>query len=266
MGPRFSRLILVALLQACSTDGPSANGFRCSTAGTCPSGYTCIEDRCWKGGLRPDGDAAQEAVDATAPADTVPAPGDSLGAANFDASLMDGTPPGDGPGFDVPAAEAAGDARGQVTDGQLAPDAPTSSIDAPADAMPSPDLVPTGAPNGSPCSRRQDCSSGFCAPDGTCCDSDCTAACEACNVAGDLGRCTRGPSGQPRGKPACAGAGECGGSCNGSSPTCVFPTSACGIPSCSGNVLTKSGTCNGAGTCSSGGTQDCGAFRCVGSA
>ena len=264
---KFARMVFLASLAGCSNDGLTTNGFRCSTAGACPSGFTCLEGLCWKGGVRPDAQAAQEGADA-APSigdrDAGAGLGDSRAAPSADLALPDGTT------ADARAeatVDVAVDAPGRVPDGPPGADIsapiPDALLPSP-DVLTPPDVGPAGAPNGSPCTRRQDCASGSCAPDGTCCDNDCQAACEACNIAGSVGRCTRVTSGQPHGKPACAGSGECAGSCTGASPACVFPTSACGTASCSGNVLTKPGTCNGSGTCSSGGTQDCGGFRCAG--
>jgi hypothetical protein len=141
---------------------------------------------------------------------------------------------------------------------------PPRDMALPQDAPISADTPPARSPNGATCSRRQDCASNSCSPDGHCCDDDCTSPCEACDVPGDVGRCSRVPSGQPHAKPACPGSGECAARCDGSSPACVFPTAACGTASCSGHLLTQRGTCNGAGMCLPGGSQDCGQFGCTG--
>jgi hypothetical protein len=253
--PPSKWLCLFILLGACSQGGPTANGFRCSTTGTCPASYRCIDDRCWKGGELPDGQVDQQDVGAPVPLDGPG--GDSDPLVDAKASMT----------FDAPS----GDAFARPPDGPHE-DSATPSVDAPAsadapappqDGAPRLDTGSVRASNGTPCARDQDCESGSCSPDGLCCNTDCTSPCEACNVAGNLGRCTRVPSGQPHGKPACGGSGSCAGSCNGTSAMCVFPASACGTATCSGNVLTKTGTCDGAGSCRPGGTQNCGAFLCT---
>src|SRR6185369_14054860 len=61
---------------------------------------------------------------------------------------------------------------------------------------------------GQTCSQLTDCVSGQC-QDGYCCNSSCTGACAACNVAGSLGSCTNVPSGQQTG--ACSGTQACDG-------------------------------------------------------
>lgn len=255
MTGRFLMAVALALsaVAACKSDGPSANGFRCSTQGTCPQGYQCLEDRCWRGGVRPDATPPDDQPDAA----SVDAP---RGGATPEAGGADAPPPP----LDTPTGDTGAPPADARTDTTM-----TMDLARPADSAPPPDLgpLPDGprslSPNGAPCTRREDCQSGSCSPDGTCCNTDCTSPCEACDVAGNVGRCTRVPSGQPHGKPACTGSGECGGSCNGTSAMCAFPTSACGTAICSGAVLTRKGTCNGAGICAPGGTQDCGSvYRC----
>src|SRR5829696_2573039 len=71
----------------------------------------------------------------------------------------------------------AGDPDGGAAAGKPAPDAP-----APLE-------------NGRVCARGEQCASGRCV-DGRCCNDACGGACEACNVAGEEGRCTSVPAGE----------------------------------------------------------------------
>jgi hypothetical protein len=88
------------------------------------------------------------------------------------------------------------------------------------------------APAGTSCSTGAECQSGNCV-DGVCCGSSSCAACQACNVAGNLGTCTNiavdgtdnNPVGTCTGNNACDGTGTCkkkdGQACSGSNAECV---------------------------------------------
>jgi hypothetical protein len=66
---------------------------------------------------------------------------------------------------------------------------------------------------GDRCVRGGTCASTFCV-DGRCCDGACGNPCDACDVAGQLGRCTTSPLGRA-GNPSCAPY-----ACNGASTAC----------------------------------------------
>jgi hypothetical protein len=115
--------------------------------------------------------------------------------------------------------------------------------------------------NGQTCTASTDCVYGNCI-DGYCCDTGCSAACKACNVAGSLGTCTNIPSGQTDTNPAgiciapnaCDGAGNCkkqvGQSCSGASE-CVngycVDGYCCGTASCT--TCQSCGLAGTLGTC-----------------
>jgi hypothetical protein len=118
---------------------------------------------------------------------------------------------------------------------------------------------------GAPCTAANQCLSGQCV-DGVCCNKPCAGQCEACDIAGTLGRCTN-VIGAPHGsRPACAGDGTaCDGFCNGTLNTaCFLPgnTTQCRTPSCSNGVATLAASCIGTGSCPAVATQDCGEFVC----
>jgi hypothetical protein len=109
---------------------------------------------------------------------------------------------------------------------------------------------------GQACGGASECWNGLCV-DGYCCNSSCnTSQCQACNVAGSLGTCAVTTGAPINGRMACNGSGTCGGSCDGTHPTCQYPNggTGCGVQSCApgagGAVVTPVGTCNGSGGCS----------------
>jgi hypothetical protein len=105
-------------------------------------------------------------------------------------------------------------------------------------------------PLGRSCTLGTQCASGECV-DGYCCNSTCTASCQACDVAGALGTCTTLTSGEPHGsRAACAGSGTCQGQCTGST-SCTYSTAQCEPQSCSGGLEKTASSCNGAGSCNS---------------
>lgn len=96
---------------------------------------------------------------------------------------------------------------------------------------------------GEGCSAGGECESGFCA-DGVCCNTACSGQCETCGGA-SKGTCTLVTGIPIAPRQPCNGAGtSCGGTCDGSSPTCTYVTAG---TICGGSC---SGTCDGAGTCS----------------
>jgi hypothetical protein len=88
-------------------------------------------------------------------------------------------------------------------------------------------------PTGQACSNGNECVTGFCA-DGRCCNRACTAACEACNLAGALGTC--GPSDLTRDPANC---GSCGTRCSTNHVAAV-----CTAGKCSGACQTGWADCN----------------------
>ncbi|MGB7810900.1 MAG: hypothetical protein WBP56_07175, partial [Polyangia bacterium] len=127
--------------------------------------------------------------------------------------------------------------------------------------------------NGSTCVLPTDCTSGFCSPEGVCCNEQCGGGCQSC-VTPNRGTCTPIGVGKPpltttpvtcpaSGSGKCGNTGNCDGagacqqasSCNDgnactSKDTCTGGTCA-GTPySCTPDQCHQGGTCNGDGTCS----------------
>jgi len=117
--------------------------------------------------------------------------------------------------------------------------------------------------SGATCTASRECETGFCT-DGVCCNTACTAQCEACNESGSAGTCSP-VSGNPRGaRLACKGdPSVCGGSCDGSNrSSCKYePTSKTCGSKCVNNSETVN-TCDGAGTCSEGDPTACAPYEC----
>jgi MYXO-CTERM domain-containing protein len=109
---------------------------------------------------------------------------------------------------------------------------------------------------GGTCSSDHECSSGHCV-DKVCCDSACANQCEACDIAGSVGKCTPVAHDQPHPpRAACLGA-QPGAPC--SAPSCdgVDRTRCAGVASdktvcapgtCNSNT-SNAGLCDGKGTC-----------------
>lgn len=111
-----------------------------------------------------------------------------------------------------------------------------------------------GKKGGKTCNSGADCTGGNCV-DGYCCDSACDKTCEACNIAGSEGSCTKIPvNTDPDGE--CLGPDVvCGGACDG--------LGQCGFP----GIGTACGTCkacDGTGTCAKMPPDDsaCGEIDC----
>lgn len=111
---------------------------------------------------------------------------------------------------------------------------------------------------GDPCSQGAECMSGFCF-DGVCCNGDCSSSCKQCNAVGTVGTCTLTTQPQPDAqRVACVVQGECGGTCDGASPDCVYPGSnqeivPCGTTpdSCKNDMVRVTHRCDGFGDCGS---------------
>ena len=120
--------------------------------------------------------------------------------------------------------------------------------------------------NGSKCTGAAQCTSGNCV-DGYCCDLACGGSCQACDLAGAIGKCTTLPANQtPRsGRTACT-AGTCGSRCDGTSTSCAFASSAtsCGAAKCSAGTATAAVNCDGKGACPTAATTSCGGLVCSG--
>lgn len=106
-----------------------------------------------------------------------------------------------------------------------------------------------GLANGTACAPGDSCASGNCV-DGYCCDSSCTDPCAACDVSGKLGTCSAVSGAVHGSRTACTnfGMSPCGGTCDGTSTQCTYPTVSCGTQSCTSGVAMASGTCS-MGTC-----------------
>jgi hypothetical protein len=124
----------------------------------------------------------------------------------------------------------------------------------------------TKSPDGTPCSTGDTCASHECV-DGVCCHTDCKGQCEACDEPGQAGTCVP-VSGVPRGnRAACAGSGDCVGSCDGqNAASCAYPGSGttCRQPACEKGRATLGAFCNGAGECPPEEDLDCASASCQG--
>jgi hypothetical protein len=126
------------------------------------------------------------------------------------------------------------------------------------------------SPDGASCTSASGCLSGHCA-DGVCCNSDCTVACVACNLAGKEGTCSNVPSGASDLHGTCSdqGAATCGqtGKCNGAGGCALYAAgTVCAPPVCSGDHKTWFDTakCTGLGSgCPAGTSYGCSPYVCV---
>ncbi len=117
---------------------------------------------------------------------------------------------------------------------------------------------------GGGCTANTECDTGLCV-DGVCCETACDGQCQACNEPNQAGTCVT-VAGTPRsGRPACAGTGDCQGTCDGTTATsCSMPDTSktCAAGSCASGTATAASTCDGAGTCQAGMETNCGAYTC----
>ncbi len=149
--------------------------------------------------------------------------------------------------------------------------------------------------NGDACSGASACLSGNCV-DGRCCDTACTGSCQACDVAGAIGKCTNVASGAPRAPKTCGAyamctSGACSASCTADAECttgsycllgkCVSKkanSASCGSGvECASGVCAAGACCDracdgecescGSGTCTPrAATEACGLAGCVGAA
>jgi len=120
------------------------------------------------------------------------------------------------------------------------------------------------------CGNDLECGSGHCV-DGVCCDTACDGQCEACDVAGKLGKCTA-VAGKPHSfRPKCddGGGDVCKAhACDGSidPKSCVGYENGggveCGNASCSGSTFQATGACDGKGTCVKPESRACAPYAC----
>ena len=117
---------------------------------------------------------------------------------------------------------------------------------------------------GTTCGADSQCLNGVC-QDGVCCETACDGQCQACNEPNQAGTCVTVAGASRAGRAACAGTGDCQGSCDGSDPTsCTLPdtSTTCATGTCTSGTATAASTCDGAGTCQAGMETNCGAYTC----
>jgi len=112
--------------------------------------------------------------------------------------------------------------------------------------------------NGQTCGANGDCTSGLCV-DGYCCNSNCGASCEACDVTGSLGTCAR-VTGAPHGTRTDCGLYACQGSVNTCPTTCSSDAGCAAGNYCSGTTCVPKEP-NGS-TCPTG-ARECASGNCV---
>ena len=129
-----------------------------------------------------------------------------------------------------------------------------------------------GRQAGDACSAATQCGSGFCSPDGVCCDRACTGGCEACNLPATPGVCTNVPAGA---MPA-MGHDSCGpdakssckrdGTCDGKGGCALWQNVVCKPASCdaTANKATAASKCDGQGTCVTPNAVICDPYLCLG--
>jgi hypothetical protein len=151
-------------------------------------------------------------------------------------------------------------------DGGAPPDArPDSAADRPgADAPGATDGQGSGLNTGQACQAAGQCKSGFCA-DGVCCDTACTGACQACNRTARVGTCGAAPGGTKDTRCATQDPTTCGfdGTCAVGGTCQRYPAgTSCSAGTCSGNILSGAGACDGNGACVTGAPKSCVPYIC----
>jgi hypothetical protein len=108
---------------------------------------------------------------------------------------------------------------------------------------------------GDPCKMPMDCVGGNCA-DKICCDVACGNACEACNLAGSVGKCTKVPAGQTDPMTCDAPPDACNGmgACKSAAGIACATDADCGSGTCLGKLCRTQtgGACMKDLTCASG--------------
>lgn len=122
--------------------------------------------------------------------------------------------------------------------------------------------------SGTACGADGECDSDHCV-DGVCCDSGCNGQCEACDVAGSVGKCVAVKGGPHAARPACPGAevDVCArASCDGAArDACKGFTSSsveCRKATCTDGKAVSPATCTGAGACPAVVVTACGGYAC----
>jgi len=122
--------------------------------------------------------------------------------------------------------------------------------------------------NGNACATSAECGSGSCV-DGYCCDAPCNGQCQACDVAGQLGKCVP-VQGKPHGaRLACRTSADrpcestlCDGSDGSRCAALVGSDVACRAAKCSDGALIAAASCNGTGACPAEVKAACAPFGC----
>ena len=152
-----------------------------------------------------------------------------------------------------------------IDTGALPTDTALPSIDTrppPLEAGPpdAPGADAPGLPDGTRCTSRSQCRSGFCV-DGLCCNMACTVTCAACNVPDLEGSCSLIPEGtDPDNECAQEAHATCkqDGMCNGLGACRLWPAgSECAEGTCTGTTELSPRICDGHGTCSPGTSRTC---------
>ncbi len=146
------------------------------------------------------------------------------------------------------------DARGSGGGGDEAGD---GELPENVDALPHSDALPIVPPPDAEapldkCNLDSECPTGHCV-DGVCCDTACDSKCNACNLLGKVGTCSRVPANAPEPHGRCIKAPPCGASglCDMNGECALATkTETCGAPpSCKDAKYTPQSFCDGAGTC-----------------
>lgn len=125
------------------------------------------------------------------------------------------------------------------------------------------------ADDGHACTAGNQCTSDHCA-NGVCCNHTCSGTCQACTAAltggtdGTCGNVSQGtapsPATQCTAAPPCGDDGKCDG--NGACEVTAAGT-ACGAVTCTVDMLTATGTCDGTSACTAGATTSCDPYTCT---
>ncbi len=97
---------------------------------------------------------------------------------------------------------------------------------------------------GATCATTSECTSPNQCADGVCCDSACDKACEACNLSGSAGVCSKVPDGAADVHKKC-GTGPCAAGCKAGACGFKASTETCAAAGCKDGIVTKSALCSG---------------------